>query len=128
MGKYFPELIIIPAHTACVWEATSRKVGNVHPGASFNDSAYLDFILSAGAITWSLGRAPQHTIGRVIRDAARWTRAATRTNSNIGIILLLAPLASTISGLGLAPADRNLGQYRGEISQNLRKLSVEDTK
>jgi triphosphoribosyl-dephospho-CoA synthase len=119
---------MIPAHTACVWEATSRKVGNVHPSASFEDSEYLDFILSAGAVVGSLGFAPQRSIGRVIWNAARWTRLATRTNSNIGIILLLAPLASTISGLWQAQKDRDIDQYRAEVVQNLRKLSVKDTK
>src|SRR5205823_2392811 len=36
--------------TACIWEALSRKPGNVHPGAPFNDVSYVDFLLSAAAI------------------------------------------------------------------------------
>ena len=32
---------------ACLWEAESRKVGNVHPGASFANTTVEDFRRSA---------------------------------------------------------------------------------
>ena len=35
---------------ACVWEATARKPGNVHPDASFPDLTYDDFIVSANVV------------------------------------------------------------------------------
>ena len=39
----------LAAAVACVWEATARKPGNVHPAAAFADCSYLDFVLSAAA-------------------------------------------------------------------------------
>ena len=80
--------------TACTWEATARKVGNVHPGASFADLEYAHFILSAKA----LGEAFRHTsnglpVGILVHEAVRLTRQVVDTNTNLGIALLLAPLA-----------------------------------
>ena len=40
---------------ACLWEATARKAGNVHPRASFDDVSYADFVLSAHAAAPELG-------------------------------------------------------------------------
>ena len=126
MGWYDREMIATAAHTACVWEVTSRKVGNVHPRAGFHDTTYLDFILSAGAINSALGGAPTRGIGRTIRMASLLTRDVTGSNPNLGIILLLAPLASTWTGLYVDPEHADRG--KGELKRNLRKLSVTDTK
>ena len=38
------------AQTACIWEATARKPGNVHRFADFDDASYVDFLLSAVAL------------------------------------------------------------------------------
>jgi triphosphoribosyl-dephospho-CoA synthase len=76
--------------TACIWEATARKVGNVHPGAAFADVSYTDFLLSAAAIAcdWAL---PRKYVGELVRRAALQTRRTVGKNTNLGIILLLAP-------------------------------------
>lgn len=127
MRKYPPTLISIPAHTACVWEATARKVGNVHPGASFADTRYLDFVLSAGAVLPSLSRAPQYPLGHIVHDAVWWTRSVTRTNCNLGMILLLGPLASSVLELGAAADLYDRALYRADVNRQLQKLSVKDT-
>ena len=82
------------AHAACVWEATARKVGNVHPGASFADAHYLDFILSAGSLASVIGEAASMPLGETILAAVRARKRVCATNTNLGIILLLAPLAA----------------------------------
>lgn len=79
---------------ACVLEATARKLGNVHPQASFNDLTYEDFVFSADAIAPILARAKVLGVGRAIFDAARATNERVGRNTNLGIILLLAPLAA----------------------------------
>jgi triphosphoribosyl-dephospho-CoA synthase len=81
------------AQLACIWEATARKAGNVHRFADFADLSYLDFILSAVAIAPVLAAAPQRQVGAIVLDATRATRRLVRTNTNLGILLLLAPLA-----------------------------------
>jgi len=78
---------------ACVWEATARKAGNVHRFADFANLTYLDFVLSAGAIAPILDDAPNRPIGEIILDAIRATRRVVSTNTNLGIVLLLTPLA-----------------------------------
>ncbi len=81
-------------HRACLLEATSRKPGNVHPGESFEHIAYEDFVASAEAIAPVLARAADIGVGRSILDAVRATRAVCEHNTNLGIILLLAPLTA----------------------------------
>jgi triphosphoribosyl-dephospho-CoA synthase len=83
---------------ACIWEATARKAGNVHPAAAFADTAYLDFLVSAAAIAPRMERASSCRVGETILGAVQATRQVARTNTNLGIILLLAPLAAVPDG------------------------------
>lgn len=84
---------------ACLLEATARKPGNVHRFRDFADLTYFDFLASAIAIGPSLANARQVGIGQAVFDAVTATRQLVRTNSNLGIILLLAPLALADEGL-----------------------------
>jgi len=105
------------AQTACIWEATARKPGNVHRFADFDDVTYPDFLLSAAAIAPVLGEAPAWRISETILRAARATREVVASNTNLGIILLLAPLSF---------ADDC--QLRGEVEWVLGDLEVKDTR
>lgn len=78
----------------CLMEATARKPGNVHPAAVFADLCYEDFVRAASAVAEPLAAAPVVGLGSAIFHAVHATRAATGTNVNLGIILLLAPLAA----------------------------------
>ena len=84
---------------ACAMEATSRKPGNVHPEASFGDLTYADFIKSADAIAPVVASAHEVGVGRTILDAVIKTRAAVGQNTNLGIVLLLTPLAAVPSAI-----------------------------
>jgi triphosphoribosyl-dephospho-CoA synthase len=86
-----------------VLEATARKPGNVHPGRDFDDVTYLDFLLSGAAIGPVLESAAGRPIGDTILSAVRATRRVTTTNTNLGIVLLLAPLAAVPRGEELRP-------------------------
>jgi triphosphoribosyl-dephospho-CoA synthase len=79
---------------ACVLEAAARKPGNVHPGAAFDDLCYDDFVRAAAASAPILARASELGIGRTVYDAVAATRAVAPSNVNLGICLLLAPLAA----------------------------------
>jgi triphosphoribosyl-dephospho-CoA synthase len=81
------------AQLACVWEATARKPGNVHRHADYEDVSYLDFLLSAAAIAPVLDRAPGRRVGTTVLEGIQATRCVVATNTNLGILLLLAPLA-----------------------------------
>lgn len=78
---------------ACVLEATARKPGNVHPGAAFDDLTYDDFLRAAAASAPELAQAVTTGIGSAVWSAVEATRSATGKNVNLGICLLLAPLA-----------------------------------
>jgi triphosphoribosyl-dephospho-CoA synthase len=79
--------------TACIWEAQARKLGNVHPGQSFADMTFSDFVISAQAIAPIL--ANPSNVGHKVYDAVQATQRAVGKNTNLGIILLLAPLTTT---------------------------------
>src|SRR5207302_1526524 len=48
-----------------------------------------------------LGRAPDRPLGETILAAIRATRVVVSTNTNLGIVLLLAPLANVPEGTNL---------------------------
>jgi triphosphoribosyl-dephospho-CoA synthase len=79
---------------ACRWEAMSRKVGNVHPKARFANTTVEDFYRSADAVAPIFADAATRPIGETVRLAVEATQAAVGQNTNLGILLLLAPLAS----------------------------------
>ena len=86
---------------ACVLEATARKPGNVHPLRSFIDLTYEDFVISADRAAPLLASTPELGVGRAILDAITATQAGVGRNTNLGIVLLLAPLAAVPSGVRL---------------------------
>jgi triphosphoribosyl-dephospho-CoA synthase len=81
------------ARLACVLEVTARKPGNVHRNRSFADLTYDDFICSARAIAPVMERPAERGVGPTVLEAIRETRKVVQTNTNLGIVLLLAPLA-----------------------------------
>jgi ribosomal protein S6--L-glutamate ligase len=93
---------------AAVWEATARKAGNVHPAANFADVTYADFLLSAAAAAPEIGGSADRPLGDTILAAVRATRAVVRTNTNLGIVLLLAPLAKVPDGRELRTGVREV--------------------
>lgn len=108
-----PEALI---RLACLWEATARKPGNVHPHASFSDLTYADFTASAAAASPWLAQAAELGVGVSIEQAQAATRQVVRSNSNLGILLLIAPLAAV-------PQDCELG---AGIANVLTRTTVAD--
>jgi triphosphoribosyl-dephospho-CoA synthase len=106
------------AQLACIWEATARKPGNVHRYRDFDDTGYIDFLLAAAAIAPVLESAATKRVGQTVLEAVRATRQAVATNANLGIVLLLAPLASV-------PQAANL---RADLTARLSQLDVEDAR
>jgi len=81
------------AQLACLLEASAPKPGNVSPGRPFADARYEDFLASAVAIGEPLAGAGTRRLGRTILHAIEATARWTRSNTNLGIVLLVAPLA-----------------------------------
>jgi triphosphoribosyl-dephospho-CoA synthase len=87
------EDVAIAGQLACLLEVTAPKPGNVSPGRHFHDTRFEDFLVSATAIGPSLAGAGDRALGATILAAVEATTRWTRSNTNLGIILLLAPLA-----------------------------------
>jgi len=103
------------AQAACIWEVTARKPGNVHRHSDFANLTYLDFLLSAAAIAPVLERAAGRKVGVTIREAVQATRRVVGTNTNLGMIVLLAPLAAVAEDVPLrAGLQRVLHELDGE--------------
>jgi triphosphoribosyl-dephospho-CoA synthase len=85
--------IAAAAQLACLLEASAPKPGNVSPGRHFADTRYEHFLASAAAIGGPLAAAGSQPLGTTILRAAEATSRWTRSNTNLGIVLLLAPLA-----------------------------------
>lgn len=82
------------AALACLLEVTAPKPGNVHRGADFDDLTYFDFAAAAVAIGPAFDAAAQGArIGQTVLAAVRAMRSAVNSNTSLGTILLVAPLA-----------------------------------
>src|SRR5262245_13220419 len=108
----------LSAYLACAWEATARKPGNVHRFRDFDDLTYLDFLTAGAAVAPVLDRAAGRPVGQTILDAVRATRQVAKTNVNLGIVLLLAPLAAVPDGEDL----------RADVDKVLDALDVDDSR
>lgn len=89
------------ASIACLLEVTAPKPGNVHRGADFEDVGYFDFAASAMAIGPAMEAAPRSALGQTVLAAIQATRSVVATNTNLGAVLLIAPLASVPDGESL---------------------------
>lgn len=85
--------IAAAAQLACLLEASAPKPGNVSPGRHFADTRYEHFLASAAAIGGPFAGIADRPLGATIRLAIQATARLTRANTNLGIVLLLAPLA-----------------------------------
>jgi triphosphoribosyl-dephospho-CoA synthase len=86
------------ATLACILEVTARKPGNVHPQACFTDVDYVDFMQSALVLGPLLEDARTSGVGATIRLAVERCREIVPSNTNLGMVLLLTPLAAVPPG------------------------------
>ncbi|HET9363226.1 MAG TPA: triphosphoribosyl-dephospho-CoA synthase [Vicinamibacterales bacterium] len=83
----------LAAQLACLLEVSAPKPGNVSPGRNFTDLRYEDFLASAVAIGEPLVGAGSRGVGETVRLCIESTSRWTRSNTNLGIVLLFAPIA-----------------------------------
>ncbi len=102
---------------ACLDELDAPKPGNVHSFAAGHRMTASDFIRSADAAAVPLARTGAR-VGARILTAVEATFAAVGVNTNLGIILLCAPLA--------AAAERQSADLRVALAAVLAALNIED--
>lgn len=108
---------------ACVLEACAPKPGNVNRYHDFCDTSLEDYLLSAAALGSALENAFHVGVGQIILDAAVNTRHWVRSNTNLGMILLFAPLVK--AALHGASAEEDI---RRSLMSVLNALTVEDAR
>jgi len=112
---------VIYAQTACVWEVSARKVGNVHPTARFTDVDFTDFLISAAVLGEAFNSVRSITSGQGLVGWHVYTavgRGWVGSNTNLGIALLLAPLYN---------ADHTL-DFKGGVATVLSSLTRADAR
>jgi triphosphoribosyl-dephospho-CoA synthase len=80
---------------ACVLEVSAAKPGNITPAHDFSDASYADMVRSALALgpVFAETRVLGRTVGELISDGVQATAEVAGANTNLGIVLLVAPLA-----------------------------------
>ena len=107
------------AQLACVLEVSAEKPGNITPSHDFHDTSYQDMVRSAIAIGPALARGGERGVGETVLAVVEASRAAANANTNLGIALLLAPLAkAALAG----------GPLRERLGETLRGLDVDDAR
>ena len=125
-----PALVAAAAETACLLEAHAPKPGNVSPGRERPGLTYRDFVVSAAILgdTFRHG-ARRFRVGRLVHETITRSHAQVRTNTHLGIVLLLAPLArAALLGPGRGgsvPPGRGL---RPRVRRVLDDLDLEDAR
>ena len=119
---------------ACLLEVSAPKPGNVCPGRHFADARYEDFLASAAAIGGPLSGAGTRPLGATIRLAIESTANWAESNTNLGLVLVLAPLAraaalaSTSHELRPTSHERRATSLRDSLRQVLATTTVGDAK
>src|SRR3954464_14769616 len=88
-----PDSVAGAAQLACVLEVSAEKPGNITPSHDFHDTSYEDMLRCAVALGPELGRAGARGVGETVLVAVEASRRVAGANTNLGIALLLAPLA-----------------------------------
>src|SRR3954463_2498704 len=107
------------AQFACVLEVSAEKPGNITPSHDFHDTSYEDMLRSAIAVGPELARAGERGVGETVLAVVQASRRVAPTNTNLGIALLLAPLAK-------AALDGE--ELRARLAATLRALDVADAR
>ena len=94
------------AQVACLVELAAPNPGNVRPGADLPGLTASEMMTSAAAIGPAMSAAGEVPLGATILRAIRATREWVETNTNLGIVLLLAPPArAALTPPGAGPED-----------------------
>jgi triphosphoribosyl-dephospho-CoA synthase len=112
---------------ACALDVAVRKPGNVSLDSPGHDMVAAQFITSAEVSAEPLLQ-PGAKVGARIEGAVRATRAAVACNTNLGILLLCAPLAAAAERVARSGATMDLGALAGALRAVLAGLDLDDAR
>ncbi|HEV8313480.1 MAG TPA: triphosphoribosyl-dephospho-CoA synthase, partial [Burkholderiaceae bacterium] len=109
---------------ACQLDVEVRKPGNVSFASPGHRMHAQQFIASAEAAQQALF-APGLSVGQRIEAAVTATLAVAGCNTNLGIVLLVAPIAAALER---DPQARSAARLRAAVSAVLRTLDIGDAR
>jgi triphosphoribosyl-dephospho-CoA synthase len=129
-----PELIAKIAQIASVLEVSGHpKPGNVHRTQDFDDMVFEDFLISGVVIGDIMKKVAERgnryrrddllheiKIGEIIKEAVLETDKWIGNNTNLGIVLLLAPLSAS------AGMSHNLNDLRNNVGRIMEATTSQD--
>lgn len=125
------------ATLAVTLEASARKLGNVHPQASFSDMGYEDFLRSAISIGPCFDTLQASRVGKLVYTAVSATRLSVNVNTNLGTLLLIAPIAIATHNISHSMHHRDakesqrqpltLSELRQQTAAVIEDLNAEDS-
>lgn len=109
---------------ACTLDVAVRKPGNVSLASAGHGMQAQQFLASAEAAALPLARAGER-VGRRIEDAVAASWAAAGCNTNLGIVLLAAPLAAAAERPGALAGE---AAFADALAAVLAALDVDDAR
>jgi len=106
------------AQVACLLEASCEKPGGVTPTKRFDDLCYTDFLLASVIFGQTLRETSHKSVGEIILKSVKAVKKEVKSNANLGIILLIAPLANAFYRRGELCAKN--------VRSTLSALTIED--
>jgi triphosphoribosyl-dephospho-CoA synthase len=121
-SKLSGDLLDRQVQLACVLEVSAPKPGNISPGHDFVDATYADMVRSALALgpVFARRQVTRRSVGELIADGVSATAGVARANTNLGIVLLFAPLARA------AVIQHRDEPLRSALERTLAGLDVDD--
>jgi triphosphoribosyl-dephospho-CoA synthase len=116
-----PERVAAIIRNACETEIRAFKPGNVSQASPGHGMSAGDFVASAAVAAQAMTR-PGHSVGERILRAVEATRRVVSFNTNLGIVLLCAPLAHC------AVEPSALRRLRLRLAPVLAALTVQDAR
>ncbi len=127
-GPVAAEDVVAAVQLACLLEVSVPKPGNVSPGRHFSDARYEDFLASAAAIGGPMAGAGTRPVGATVRLAIEATKRWARSNTNLGMVLLLVPLARAALLAGKGPGGLTFHNVRDILREILENTTVDDAR
>jgi triphosphoribosyl-dephospho-CoA synthase len=109
---------------ACQLDVETPKPGNVSVGSDGHGMTAAQFIASAEAAAGAL-LTPGVAVGARILDAVTRTLDVAGCNTNLGIVLLCAPLAAALDEL---TPPRNASRWHEAAERTLERLDLDDAR
>lgn len=104
---------------ACEQEVNAPKPGNVNRFSDGHNMVVADFLKSAQAVAPVMAQ-PHLSVGERILQSVQATRQVVNCNTNLGIILLFAPLVQAVQH------SANFAELYDKLTECLQQLTVKD--